>query len=410
MSQIKLMCPDDYHRVMEFMQIVHPDAVSVVEKVIFGAPFRRPEHFAYIESNGRIISFTGLLHHTVRLGDSQVRAGEIAVVGTHPDFRRRGYASELIEYWIDYMRCESMVLGMLYGIPDFYQQFGFEYAVPHHAYNYTTIAPEQLGDLKPVYSVESMQLADLPRVNEIYAACCRHNAGTEVRSLEYWQYRVKTTSFGPHRWMVVKDGVEIKGYLWLTESDRELIVRESGAADEAACQTIAAYMHQVSRKRPHVQVIGVRGPQNSPLARYLYQKGARFACTNEIFKGTWAGMFRIVDLAGALDALCSAMTRRLADTCFFTHSGQYHIESELGSAGLIIENGQVKVSRKPNAQAQRVRIPAGALTQMIMGYKSLQDFGEGVIDCDDRTSQLFSMLFPVGHPCVWDLEMSEELL
>ncbi len=410
MNQIKHMSLDDHDRVMEFVKVVFPDAVEVLERLIFHPPFQRPENFAYIEEDGQIVSFAGLLPHTVRLGGSQVRAGEIEAVGTHPDFRKRGLAASLMRYWIEYMRQEGIALGWLYGIPDFYQQFGFEYALPFHQYSYVTVASELLAGQKLLHRIEGMTASDLPEVDRIYADCSRDNSGTMVRSLDYWKYRLQTTNFGSHQWTVLRDeDAVIRGYLWVTKSDSEITVREAGADSEDACQTMAAYLYQQSQAT-QVGTIGLQGPVSSPLAQYLYRKGARIACTNEIFPGTWAGMVRIVDLANTLEALSSAMTRRLANAGRSTHSGLYAIKSEVGSAGLEISRGQVRVTKEPSEQAQQVWIPGPVLTQMITGYKSLQDHLAEVTVENDELAHLFTVLFPVEHPCVWDLEMSEELL
>ena len=409
LSEIKHMTVNDYDRVMEFIKIVFPDAVSILERVIFGSPFRRPDNFAYIEEDGRIISFVGLFPHRVRLGDSEVRAGEIEAVGTHPKFRGRGLASQLMEYWIQYMKEEGIALSWLYGIPNFYQQFGFEYALPFHKYTYTTIAPGQLTDLQPTHQVRAMEQKDLGAVSSIYDFCNRHISGSAIRSLGYWEHRFQTTTFGPHRWIVVSDGGAVIGYLWLTESDGELTVRESGAINEAACQSMASYLFELSKAHPQVREIGVMGPHISPLARYLYRWGARRACTNEIYPGTWGGMVRIIDLANTLDALSATMSRRLAASPLSNHSGCYTITSEVGSAGLEIRQGQVRVVPVSD-KAQGIWIPGPVLTQMIMGYKGLEDRADVVRPQDETLVQLLSILFPPDHPWVWDLELSEELL
>jgi len=74
---------------------------------------------------GRPISTCAIIPLTLRIGAATVRMDGIGMVGTLPQYRGRGYARRLLSAALAHMAAGDAALTMLYGIPNFYLQFGY---------------------------------------------------------------------------------------------------------------------------------------------------------------------------------------------------------------------------------------------------------------------------------------------
>lgn len=400
------MAAGDREAIREFSRAVHGDeAVPIIEEIVFDNPFNPPDAFALLEDQGEILSFSGLLSRRLRLGGQEVPAGEIAVVGTHPSHRGRGLATRLQNHWQERMKDQEIPLAFLFGIPGFYQQFHFAYAVPSHSFDYTLIAASLLKDLSTDQTIENLTPGHLDSVRRIYQENNWDNNLTQVRSRDYWYYRIETTDKPPHSWKVSMDGDNVTGYLWLSQREEGVIIREAGARDAQAARALGRHIYLLCEEDPSGK-IGLRAPLDNPLARFFYHLGGRTACPNRIFPGTWAGMCRITDLGAILTALVPAMSQRLQESRFYGLRKSLALESEIGSVTLEMWGGQAAVST--DVSSPTIRLPYQVLTPMITGYRSLSSFKQAGVGLDHETFSLLETLFPQSHPYIWSLEESEE--
>lgn len=412
MNQIKSFNKEDKERILQFNKLVHGEEdLTVVNTLMFKNPFQGLNKFVYIEDEGKIASMAGLLKHKQRFGNKEVEVGEIGLVGTHPEYRKKGLCSEIMNYWFDYMKEKRIPLCYLYGIANFYQQFGFEYAVPAHFSEYVTIEKELLKDIKGSYSIEEVKIEDdnlINEINEVYHKCTVENFCTESRALEYFKYRIKSTSVSNHKWYVIKDENKIKGYGWFENCDEKLTIKEANIIDNDSAKTLCEFLYNLVKEKENITNIGVKSPLNNPFAKFLYKKGGKFSCVNEIFPGTWAGMYKIIDVQAALEILKESFQERLKESKFYNFKGDYKIVTEKEKVVICIDNSKVTIS-KEDRNCEAVKIPINILTSVYTGYKGIEYYEEEIGFSDERAKEIFKVLFPIGNPYIWDLEMSDEM-
>ena len=401
----------DYQKVREFNQLVHQeDDPALLDRVVFGNPFNRPEDFYMLEDGEQILAFGGLLPRHHRLGTETVPVGEIGVIGTHPEYRRQGLGRQLMAHLLKTARERGYALCFLYGIRDYYQRFGFAYAVPHHAYDYLQIDKGLLQRWQCHHQVESFSEADLPGMAELYAENCQHIPCSQVRSQDYWQHKTSTTNVGPHQWYVFRQERQLRGYLWVTEdaSAGRVLIREAAVADDAAVESIGAYLYAKIALVEQAQRVSARVPLGHPFGDYLFRHGARAACYNQIFPGTWAGMYRIVDLTVVCEALRGSFQERISRSRFWRLSQTYKLQTELGSVVLHLDDGKVQIL-VDKLSDQTLPVAADILTQMVTGYQDALYHQQRLQHLSPDQMELLQVLFPLGNPYIWDLEESEEL-
>ena len=89
-------------------------------------PMRRGTRIeACLEPDGEGVSRLDLFDLRMCVGATTVRCGGIGSVGTSRDHRLQGYSRLVLDAGIALMRSESYHISVLFGIPDYYQRFGF---------------------------------------------------------------------------------------------------------------------------------------------------------------------------------------------------------------------------------------------------------------------------------------------
>src|SRR5262249_49323551 len=135
------------------------------------------EHELMLE--GECVSSLAVVDLDMRIGAASVRMGGIAGVGTNNKHRRRGYARRLLENSTAWMTENGFDCAMLFGIPDFYDKFGYAVCLPACRFEVQTRDAERAPAtlVRRPYAPE-----DPPAVQQIYAANNADLSGSIVRS------------------------------------------------------------------------------------------------------------------------------------------------------------------------------------------------------------------------------------
>ena len=86
--------------------------------------------FVQDEKSGKAVSTLCLIPWTWRCEDVEIPAGELGIVGTLEEYRGRGLIRKQVELFKQRLRERGCLLSQIQGIPYFYRQFGYEYALP----------------------------------------------------------------------------------------------------------------------------------------------------------------------------------------------------------------------------------------------------------------------------------------
>ena len=89
---------------------------------------------------GRPVSQIGIFHDELKMYDGIIKTGSIGGVCTHPEYRRRGLASQLLEHCTQQLVKEGARLMLISGDEGVYTRAG---NVPHGKYMYFSIKPGQ---------------------------------------------------------------------------------------------------------------------------------------------------------------------------------------------------------------------------------------------------------------------------
>ena len=349
---------------------------------------------------GEEVARLRILDRRMRLGAGWVRIGAIAGVKTKPRQRGKGYARELMEAAIDYMREQGYPLSILFGIPDFYHRFGYAPVMPSSSeVRIKTAAGEALAG---ALAVRAANPSDGEALLAIYNAANAERTGTLER---------KESSFSPwldddddwweeeRETIVAEDGDRPVAYAladpeWLYESEWNMRPHEIGVLPEyigpGTASLVRALAVEAAARRDEWLTIEL--PADSPVLSVLRPVGF----TQEIaYAQNQGGMGRITNLGGLAMALKGTLESRMRGTGLAGRVGEVEFTCDTERA----------VSEIGAGPTLAINLPQQHLLQLLLGYRSIAELRLELPACvDDRVVDVVDTLFPAGFPYMWRLD------
>ncbi|MCX7926009.1 MAG: GNAT family N-acetyltransferase [Fimbriimonadales bacterium] len=149
----------------------------------FHDPLWQPRYTRVCEVGGKLVAAMQLVRRPVRIGNGRtVWMAGIANVATLPEYRGRGYASQLLQDLHAVMDSEDFAFGLLFtGIHDFYGRLGWE-RLPLPLYQATPMPIDISG-----WRFRVAESDDLPRIQRWYAARYANYPLSVQRDDPYWR-------------------------------------------------------------------------------------------------------------------------------------------------------------------------------------------------------------------------------
>jgi len=367
-------------------------------------PGYAPGQTFVVERDGEFVSHARVTLRHVRLGQQVGLLGGIGDVATHPAHRGRGYGSACLEEAIRFMDEAGCCVSMLgTGRFSFYGRLGWEIAVPNYRVQVSAAAvPAGASDR---YGRRRFRLdQDLPAVMALYDDYHADRLLSVVRDEDYWrrqmEFSMQLPAGGP--WGYVKEDPE--GFIVITDTSKSVVayarsrypgetheVVEAAARDRRAALALLAHLAERYRERREMVL---EEPPDSLLADVaLTECGAQCAFSRS---GT---MVRIIDVARLFRVLAPELGARLQASELAASSGALRLKTEIGSATLEWDRGEVSVSRA--RRGPRLEMPYRKLTQLIAGYRSPASVLEqaGLVgEVGPAQTRALEVLFPRRFP------------
>jgi hypothetical protein len=100
-----------------------------------------PSDFTVVEDTktGKIVSTICLMSQVWNIGGIDTPMGMPEIVGTHPDYRRRGLVRKQFDLMHQWSADRGQLFNTILGIPNYYRQFGYEYAIDAYGGSVTSL-------------------------------------------------------------------------------------------------------------------------------------------------------------------------------------------------------------------------------------------------------------------------------
>ncbi|NLE45354.1 MAG: GNAT family N-acetyltransferase [Chloroflexi bacterium] len=307
---------DDVERVAAFNGTVHnPGVAEMTRRLFTHHPNTRRSHLIYVEErgHGEVVSSLCLIPWTWRFEDVEIRVGEMGIVGTREDYRNRGLIRAQVNLFKRCLNDAGCLLSKIQGIPYFYRQFGYEYALPLEGglrLEYRDV-PDQ-----PVvegYSVRLATVEDAAALKQLYDEAAKGLDLTVARGVDIWHYLLTQTSgtdTAAEFWVVLGPSGRIEGYVKVPKHHfhDELFVNEASRLSFNAALAVFRHVAQLGQERG-TPGIRLSLPEQSVLMRIARGLGCQDL-------GAYAWQIHIPSLSGLLRALGPILERRVSDSPF----------------------------------------------------------------------------------------------
>lgn len=395
---------DDVERLARFNARIHgPELAPTTRDLLLHHPDLEPRDQVFVENDQEeIVSCLCLIPWTWRVGEAQIPVGEMGIVGTEEAYRGRGLVRAQVRYFMRRLRERGCLLSCIQGIPYFYRQFGYDYALPLEAgwrleLRQIPVPPAGTFGFRPA------TLDDIHALQSLYEQAAQPLAVNAARSARVWRYllqeRRRDDAMATETWIITKgagdapdDAGEPVGYLrvpWHHFGD-ELTINESSHLGFDAAWAALHHAKQLAEAR-HMPGLRLNMPAASTLVTLARGLGARNT-------GTYAWQIHVPDTIALLNALAPTLEARIARSMFAGLSHDVVISFYREGALLRFLNGKlVAVSQSAGKNAD-LRLPPQARAPLLLGYKSWQELHE--IYADVSTTPLWRPLFDVLFPIV----------
>jgi len=417
--------PEDADALADFNARVHSDdgpekpderlAAWTRDLLTHPHPTFSPDDFTVVEeiASGRIVSSLNLIPQTWTYEGIPFDVGRSELVGTLPEFRKRGLVR--IQYEEIHRWCaeRGLVVQAITGIPYFYRKFGYEMALDlsGERFGYEAHVPKlKDGETEP-YRLRPASATDLPFMAEVYEQTQKRYPIVCQRTAEIWRYEldgqsekhvnrlekriIENESGEPvgylmHPRFLIMDGLfafayELKaGVSWLAVTPS--VVRymwgtgkEYAARDERTSNTFGF-------------ILGAQHPVYTTL-------GSKLPSSNRAY----AWYLRVPDLPGFIRHIVPALERRLAGSIAAGHTGKICINRYSHILVLQFERGKltgVEEEMRKASDYGDLGLPELTILQMIFGRSSFADlhavFPDVYYDKEEAVI-LIDILFPKKH-------------
>jgi GNAT superfamily N-acetyltransferase len=404
----------DADKVVAINGEVHDQEVRDIVRHWFdkGHPTSLREYWFYVDDLARdqAAATLCLIPMTWHYGGYPLPVAELGFVATRPAYRGRGLQRVLSEAFRQLALELGHTLAGIEGIPGFYGQFGYEYALPLND-NYD-LEFGQVPD-EPVpggYSARRATLDDVPALQRLYDADAYALDIAGLRDVALWEHQLSAppeiTFYATTT--VIKRQQRVVGYVrWGGDewSDRllvsELAVDDDPDARERILTALRfvrqkglACQHGLTRKKAGLRL---RMPASSPAVNLALEFGA-------VSRGHYGWQMQVLDPVGFMRAIGPALEERLARSPLAGYGGSLVFDLYRSRLALRFEAGKLAEVSTPLDDVQaHAGLRLKTATQLWLGWRGREALEAWYPDfwSQEAARPLLDVLFPQTRAYVY---------
>ena len=388
-----------------------------------------PQDFTIVEDTGTgsIVATLNLISQTWAYEGIEFGAGRIELVGTHPDYRRRGLMRAQLETVHEWSVERGEMVQGITGIPWFYRQFGYELALEHMGgrTGYTADVPQLEQGVREPYRLRPATDADVPFLARLYRHATERYAVSCVRGEEMWRYELQGRSEGGmhHQDTSVIESSSgepvgfvmhlpelLDGVLWAT--GYELV---PGVSWTAVTPSVLRYTGRTGEDYANRDRKGELGSLGFGFGSEHPAYDAMGGRLPRVHR-PYAWYVRVPDLPGFVRHVAPVLERRLGESFAAGHTGDLKLSFYDDGLRLGFKGGRLTAAEgwsageRDNRVAPKERdalFPGLIFHQLLFGFRAAEELEHAFPDCiisSDHVRALLNVLFPKRPSRVWGVE------
>jgi GNAT superfamily N-acetyltransferase len=359
------------------------------------------EDFVFVEdtASGKIVASSCLMHGEWEYDGIPFRIGRPEHVVTDPDYRNRGLIRAIFGALHERSAAHGEVVQVITGIPYFYRQFGYEYALDLEGGRiaYPSTLPPAPDGPEP-FSLRRATPDDIPFIAALYDQRRRDSLVSAIVPEAFWRYTFSEIATPTHPegefhrqwrlWIVEDRQGATRGYIRTTTQtwDNRFYLWDIAARDgvslaAAAPPVLRALLPAGEAAAVASRAAGHTGERFDALFLCLERDHPLYAAIGPAVApqiiDPYAWYIRVPDLPGFLRLLTPVLERRLANSALASYSGELRLDFFRDGLRLAFADGKltaIEPWRRPIwGERQQVTFPPLVFLQLLFGHRSLAE-------------------------------------
>ena len=428
---LRLATTADIETLAEFNTKIHleegepPDFLANWTRVLMSGqhPKTSAADFVVIEdtdANHKIVSAACLIPQMWVYDKIPFAVGQPELVGTDPAYRRRGLTRTIFRKIHALSAAYGHLVQGITGIPWFYRQFGYEYALDLGGGRKLHLddIPALNGDESEPYQIRRATEADIPTLRRLYRRYTNDKLVSSLPDEAYWRYDLSTRNFLVHHYCLLNNQGRLVGaYAAAAEARQSIIHLWAIVVDDAV--SLRAVLPSVMRalKKHSQNSLSAAARASQKLTTIRFSLGGEHPAYEAFdaqlgpLQPPYGWYIRVPDLPGFIRHIAPVLEKRLAASVMSEFTGELKLTFYRGGLRLAFEQGKLTTAkdwREPAAPKKwdGAGFPPLVFLQLLFGYRSLDELRHAFPDCwaDEEPALLLKALFPRQASWVIPLE------
>jgi GNAT superfamily N-acetyltransferase len=337
--------------------------------------------------------------------------GRPEIVATDPAYRNRGLIRKLFEV-IHARSAAGHLLEGITGIPYFYRQFGYEYALDVEGSHKVPLAaiPAAPGGEAEAYTLREATIEDLPRIKELYDQQRTKTLVSTQINEDHFRWLLAGWKEDPERYkmdmslVILDTDNAIQGYIllptkrrapnifvWIMVTDPRINLQAMMPPVLRALKTLG---EQLPLTKPDLKAI-------ESIRFFLYQTHPVYKALENLNGETepsYGWYIRIADLPKFIQHIAPALERRLSASVVAGYTGELKLDFYRDGLRLVFDKGHLITAEKWRSTVLNNSADGGfpplVFYKALFGYRSLADLRYAYPDVWVNNPVLFNTLFP----------------
>ncbi|MCJ7551357.1 MAG: GNAT family N-acetyltransferase [Anaerolineae bacterium] len=349
------------------------------------------DYFLVVDENtGEAVSTTCLIPWVCNYEGVTLRTAMLEMVVTHPDYRRRGLVRTQVDRFHQTVGERGYDLSIIQGIPYYYRQYGYAYALDHTRLESLPAWRAPDGANANAFTLRPATPDDVDSLTELHQLAMAEHQVYVRRTPEYWRYLLQQVA---HRYRLVEEVSTNRavGYVCVSLRGQHLRIDEDGITGYDVGWAVLRQLK--TETTGEIQVVGSSA---SVLARLARSLGSRSPPCDQ-----W--LLRLHNITGFLSRIGPVLEQRL------TQSGCAGLTTEIclnffrQAVMLCFEEGKLRevrsagfVDTSMGADGGDLCIPPDAFVRLVFGYRTLEELQDAWPDIRMKPERRYVLdaLFP----------------
>lgn len=354
---------------------------------------------------GQIVSSMCTIPQTWTYDGVPFLVGRPEAVGTDPAYRRRGLIRAQFDVFHAKGDAEGQLAQGITGIPWYYRQFGYEYAIDLSGGRLVypaLIVPLKDGEVE-AYRFRAATLADIPFIKPLYDRQCARSMIAYPWPESEWRRNLDTANdpiqFSGTFIIETADGratgyVTILYELWGGQFRIEELNLIEGQSYRAVLPAFLRWVKPIAEAAARNQQVEL-----GAIYCIFGEQHPLFEAAPDLFqkiKPPYAWYVRVPDVPKLINTVAPALEARLARSGLAGYSGELRVTEYVRGFKLIVGAGKVRSELWTPDDSDNAMFPPFTFNQLLFGRRSLADLRAMYPDClvNEDVAVVLETLFP----------------